>query len=201
MCFLNRTLLLRHPRKRRGRRPLNRALLTRTRRMCGRWDSEARELRWPGLTLASVGPITRSNLIIAAGTESRPITITIGTIPSMTALEILAVMIRPSLVMITVMALILSALRLATTVWATRLGWRPAQDGSAATTWTRVTAHRPDTSSAWNGSLRLTLSAAARATRLGLPMSRVTRGFVRLRKAVRLIRCKPLSKLKPQLGL
>ena len=34
-----------------------------------------------------------------------------------------------------------------------RSAWRPAQSGSVAVTWTQMSAHRPDTSSAWNRSL------------------------------------------------
>ena len=58
--------------------------------------------------------------------------------------------------------LIPPAQRSATTAWVTRSGWRPAQSGLAAVTWTRATAHRPDTSSAWNFSLRLIHSTARR---------------------------------------
>ena len=49
----------------------------------------------------------------------------------------------------------------ATTARVTRSGWRPAQSGLVAVTWTRATARRPGTSSAWNGSLRRRGSAAA----------------------------------------
>ena len=85
-----------------------------------------------------------------------PITITTGTTPFTTALEIHAATIRRSLATTTVMARTRSGLRLATTAWVIRLGWRPARNGSVAVTWTRATAHRPDISSAWNGFLRLT---------------------------------------------
>src|ERR1700730_10966746 len=96
ILFLSRTLSLKHLRNHKGQRRLNRASVIRMRRMYGRWDSEVRELRWPELTLASVGLITRSSLIIAAGTESPPITITTGMIPFTTASETRAVTIRPS---------------------------------------------------------------------------------------------------------
>ena len=91
---------------RKRRRQSSRASLTRTRRMYGRWVSGARESRLLALIPASAGRITHSSLTIAAGTESLPITITTGMIPSTTALATLAGTIRLSLAMITVMALI-----------------------------------------------------------------------------------------------
>src|SRR6476659_7153733 len=92
MHFRNRNLV--HFRNRRHQRQSSRGSLTRTRRMYGRWVSGARESRLLALIPASAGRITRSNLTIAAGTESLPITITTGMIPSTTALVILAVTIR-----------------------------------------------------------------------------------------------------------
>ena len=143
------------PSQRSDRRRLSRASITRTRRMCGRWASGARESRSAEPILVSAGHITRSNLTTAAGTESPPITITTGMIPSTTALEILAATIRRCLATTSVMARIRSGLRLAMTAWVIRSGWRPARSGSVAVTWTRGTAHRQDTSNAWSGFLRL----------------------------------------------
>ncbi len=74
------------------------------------------------------------------------------------------------------------------------LGWRPAQGGLVAVTWTWATALPPDTSSACSGSLLLPGLAEAiptRPKRLTLPS---IPGVVRLRKVVRLTRCKLLWK-------
>src|SRR2546430_3359550 len=163
ILFLHQALLLSHLRNRTSRRRLNRVLPTRTRRTYGRSVLEVRELRWPERTPASAGRITHLSRITAAGTESRPITITTGMIPFTTAWVTLAVTIRLSRAMTTAMARIRQALRLATMARAIRSVWHPARNGSAAVTWTRETAHRLATSSAWNGFLRLTRSVAARA--------------------------------------
>src|SRR6476659_5659126 len=124
--------------------------------------------------------------------ESQPITIITGMTQSTTALEIHAAMIRLFLATILVMARIRWAQRLATTQWETRSGWRPSRNGSDVVTWIKATAHLPDTSSAWNGSLRLTPLAAARAIRLKLLTLPSTDGIARLRKVVRLAPCKRL---------
>src|SRR6478672_11118183 len=166
--FPSPTVSLTLLRNSRHQRQSSRGSLTRTRRMYGRWVSGARESRLLALIPASFGRITHSSLTIAAGTESLPITITTGMTPSTTALVILAVTIRLSLAMIMAMALIPSALQLATTAWAIKLEWRPERGGLVAVTWTRATGPRPDTLSAWNGSWRLIPSVAGRATRLEL---------------------------------
>src|SRR5437667_4636863 len=98
----------------------------------------------------------RLSLTIAAGTGKTPITTTIGTIRFTTASAILAATIRSSLATTTATALTPPALRSAMTEWVTRSAWRQVPSGSAAETWTRATARQQDTSSAWNGSLRLT---------------------------------------------
>ena len=67
----------------------------------------------------------------------------------------LAAMIHRFLAMISFTALTPRAQRSAMTARATRSGWRRAQSGLVAATWTMATAHRPDTSSAWNFSWRL----------------------------------------------
>ena len=120
----------------------------------------------------------------------------------MTASATLAATIRHSLAMISFTAPTPPAQRSATTAAATRSGWRPAQSGSVAVTWTRATARRPDTSSAWNFSSRLTRSTARRtkATRPRRPTLPSTPGVARLRKVVRLTHCKLLLKLKPLLA-
>jgi hypothetical protein len=73
-------------------------------------------------------------------------------VPFTTVLEILAATIRRFHAMISAMARIPSELRLAMTASAIRSVWHPAQSGSVAVTWTRATARRPNTLSAWNGS-------------------------------------------------
>src|SRR5262249_36935106 len=138
-------------------RQLNRASPIPTRRTCGHWALEDRELRLPGLTRASAGRIMRLSRITAVGTDRTSIMITIGTTPSTTALATLAEMIRLSLAMTTVMALIRQALGLAMMALVIRSGWRRARSGSVVVTWTRATAHRRDTSNAWNFSLHPTL--------------------------------------------
>ena len=145
------------------------------------------------------GRITRSSLITAAGMEQTRITILTGTTPSMTAWATLAGTIRQSLAMISSMAVIPSARRSATMAAPTRLEWRPAQNGSVAVTWTRATAHRPGTSSAWNFSWRLTHWAARRtkATRPKRLILPSTPGVARLRRvASPATSCKLLLKLK-----
>ena len=104
MRFRNRNLVFNRLRNRRHQRQSSRESLIRTRRMYGRWVSGARESRLLALIPASAGRITRSSLTIAAGTESLPITITIGMTPSTTALVVLAVTIRLFLVTIMAMA-------------------------------------------------------------------------------------------------
>src|SRR5262245_44319698 len=153
MRFLTRSRLSAARHNGRSRRRLSRTLATRTHRISGRWGSEARELQLAAQILASVGHITRSNPIIAGGTESRLIIITTGTMRFMTVLEILAETIRLSHVTTSGMARIQWARQLATIRWETRSGWRPARSGSVVVTRTRETAHRRDISSAWNGSL------------------------------------------------
>ena len=81
----------------------------------------------------------------------------------------------------------------------TRSGWRLAQSGLPAVTWTRAQAHQPDTSSAWNFSWRL-IRWGGRATRARHPMLQLTPGVARLRKVVRSQLSNPLSKLKPLLA-
>src|SRR6478672_4173387 len=134
----------------------SRASITLTRRRYGRWDSPGRPSLLPVPILAFAGPTTRLNLTTAVGTAWSPTTTTTGTTPFMTASATLAAMIHRSLVMISFTALTPQVTRLATTALATRSGWPPAQNGLAAVTWTLATAHRPDISSAWSSSWRLT---------------------------------------------
>ena len=112
-------------RNRRSRRRSSRASVTRTHRMCGRWASGVRELRSAAQILASVGLITRLSRITAAGTESRPITITIGMMPFTTVSEIPAATIRLFLATTLAMARIPSARRLATTAMGNQIGMAP----------------------------------------------------------------------------
>ena len=128
------------------------ASLTRTRLMSGHLGSPGKTLLWPAPTPVFAGRTMRLSRTIAAGTGRTPITITIGTIRFMTALAIPAVTIRSNLAMITFTARTPLAQRLAMTAWVTRSAWLPGRNGSGAVTWTWATAHRPDTSSAWNGS-------------------------------------------------
>ena len=130
------------------------------------------------------------------GRNARPITITIGMIPSTTAVAILAVTIRRFLATISSMVLTPRGQPSATMAWVTRSGWRRARSGSVAVTWMKAMARRPDTWSAWSSSSRPIRSTARqpRATRPKRRTSRLTHGVVRLRKAVRLILCKLLSK-------
>ena len=76
------------------------------------------------------GRITRLSLTTAAGTDKPPITITTGMTPFMTASAIRAGTTRLSLATTCSMAAGPLAWRSATTAAATRLGWRPAQNGS-----------------------------------------------------------------------
>jgi len=154
--FLSRARLRNHHYSPAPRRPSSRGLLTRMRRMSGRSGSRGKlsSLRAP--TPVFAGRTTRLNRTTVAGTESTAITTLTGTIPSMTVWAILAGMIRSNLVMISSTARIQPAQRSATMAALIRLEWRPAQNGSVAVTWTRGTAHRRGTSSAWNFSLHLT---------------------------------------------
>src|SRR5205823_12915880 len=120
-----------------------------------------------------------------------------GMIRFMIVLAILAGTIRLSLATIMGMGPIPSAQPLEMTAWAIRLAWRPARSGSAAVIWIKEQVHQRGTLSVWNGSLRLIRSAAVKATRSGHRILRVTRGFARNRKVVRLTRYKLLSKPKP----
>ena len=165
MIFLNEALSRNRSPERRRRS--SRGLLIPMRPMSGRWDFAARLLLLQELIPGFAGHITRSSRITAGGTEQTPITILTGTTPSMTAWATRAGTIRLSLAMISSTEVTPLARQLATTAAPTRLEWRPAQNGSAAVTWIRGTAHRPDTSSAWNFSWRLTRSAArpTKATR------------------------------------
>jgi hypothetical protein len=133
--------------------PLRRSSLasnTRTRPTYGRWDSEARLSLLPAQIPVFAGPITRSSLTTVAGTEQTRTTTLTGTIPFITVWAIRAETIRSSLVTTSSTARTPPARRSATMAWATRLEWRPAQNGSVAVTWTRAMAHRRGTSSAWN---------------------------------------------------
>jgi hypothetical protein len=163
MTFLNRAPLSNRlwcPAHLALRRRSSRALLTRMRLTCGRWDSEARLSLLPAQIRVNAGHITRSSRTTVGGTESTPITTLTGTIQFMTVWAILAATIRNSLAMISSTAPTQLAQRLAMTAALIRLEWRPGQNGSVAVTWTRATAHRRGTSSAWNSSLRLIHSTA-----------------------------------------
>jgi hypothetical protein len=149
----NRASLVRPRRSSRG-------LLIRTRLTCGHSDFAARLLLLQELIPGFAGHITRSSRTTAGGTEQTPITILAGTTPFTTAWATRAGMIRLSLAMISSMEVTPLARQLATMAAPTRLEWLPVQNGSVAVTWTRAMAHRPDTSSAWNFSWRLTRSAA-----------------------------------------
>jgi hypothetical protein len=151
----NRASLVRPRRSSRG-------LLILMRPMSGRSDFAARLLSLRELIPGFAGHITLSSLITAGGTEQTPITTLTGTTPSITAWATRAGMIRLSRAMISSMEVTPLARQLGTMVAPTRLGWRPAQNGSVAVTWIRATAHQPDTSSAWSFSWRLTRSAAHR---------------------------------------
>src|SRR5262245_50813512 len=122
--------------------------------------------------------------------------------PSMIARATRAGTIRRFLAMTMVMGPTQLALWSAMMALVTRLGWRPARSGMVAVTWTKATGHRQGTSSAWNFSWRLTRWAATRdtATRLELPISRVTHGSARLRKVARPTHYQLLWKLKQQLA-
>jgi hypothetical protein len=170
----------------------------RTHRRYGPWGSPGRTSLLPVRIPAFAGRITRSNLTIAGGTESRPITITIGMTPFTTAPGIRAVTIRRFPAMISFTAATRQEQRSATMGWATRSEWRLERSGLVAVTWMKATVHRPDTSSAWNSFLRLIPSIVhpARATLPRLPTLQLTRGVARLRKVVLLTPCKPLLKLK-----
>ena len=85
-----------------NRRRLNRTSPTRTRRMSGRWGSEARELQLAAQILVNVGTHNALKPQYGAGMESRPITTITGMTQSTTALEIRAAMIRRSLATTTV---------------------------------------------------------------------------------------------------
>src|SRR6266498_1299002 len=164
--------------------------------MYGRWVSPDKTLSLPAQTRACAGRITRSSRTTAAGMEWLPITIITGMTPFIIASATLAETIRHSLATIFSTALTLPAQRSVTTAWVTRLGWRPAQGGLVAVTWTWATALPPDTSSACSGSLLLPGLAEAiptRPKRLTLPS---IPGVVRLRKVVRLTRCKLLWQLR-----
>ena len=142
------------------RRRSSRGLLIPMRLMSGHSDFAARLLSLQELIPGFAGHITLSSRITAGGTEQMPITTLTGTTPSMTAWATRAGTIRLSLAMISSTEVTPLARQLATMAAPTRLEWLPAQNGSAAVTWTRAMAHRPDTSSAWNFSWRLTRSAA-----------------------------------------
>ena len=147
-------------------------LLTRTRRTSGRSDSRGKPLSLRARIPVFAGRITRLNRTTAAGTESNANHNYNWHDSIHDRWAILAGMIRQSLVTISSMAAIPRAQRSATMAAPTRSGWRPAQSGSVAVTWTREMAHQPGTSSAWNSSLRLTHSTARRtkATRPKRPI-------------------------------
>src|SRR5262249_5632776 len=153
---------------------------TRMRQTFGRSDSWGKGLLWQPQIAAHVGPITRSSLIIAAGTVKMPTTIITGTTQYMTAWVILAGTIQLSLAMTQAIALTRLEQSSATMAQVIRLAWRLAQNGSAAVTWTWVTVRQRDTLNACNGSWRQHGSMVAiliRRKRLTLP---ITRGRVRL---------------------
>src|SRR5947208_14769773 len=84
--------------------------------------------------------------------------------PSTTALEIPAAMIRLFLATTLATARIPSGRRLGMTAWAIRSEWRAGRSGSVVVTWTRETAYRQGTSSEWQGFLVLIVYASVRAT-------------------------------------
>ena len=191
LCNLARRVLLRRS---------SRALITRTRPMSGRSDSAERPSSLRALTPAFAGRMTRSSLTTAVGTEQTRITIKTGTTPFTTSWETLAGTIHLSLGMISSTGVTRLVQQSGMTGLAIKLEWRRARSGSVAVTWTKATAPRPGTSSAWNFSLRLTHWAAhlTKATRPKRLISRPTLGVVRLRKVVRWTVSKPPWKLKPQ---
>jgi hypothetical protein len=166
--------------------------------MFGRSGSRGR-LSWLPVRIPVFGGhITRSSLITAAGTESTPITILAGMIPSI-PVAAFADLTRQSLVTISSMAAIRLAQRSETMAAPIRLGWRPAQSGLLAVTWTRATARRQHIWSAWNFSSRLTRSAARRtkATRPKRLILQSIPGPARSRRVVlSATSCRPLLKLK-----
>src|SRR5437764_1138611 len=117
-----------------------------------------------------------------------------GPILSMTVSRIPAGMIHRFPATISFTVLTLQAQRSVTMARVTRLGWRPARNGSAAVTWIRAPAHPLVTWNACSGFLRLPKSAAAIPTRPRHLTSLLTPGSARLRKVVPLIRCKLRSK-------
>src|SRR4029077_19534998 len=145
MIFLNEALSRNRSPERRRRS--SRGLLIPMHPMSGHSDFAARLLSLQELIPGFAGHITRSSLTTAVGTDKTPITILTGTTPFITAWGILAGTIHLSLAMIFSMEVTPLARQLVTTAGPTRLEWRPAQNGSAAVTWIRGTAHRPDTSS------------------------------------------------------
>src|ERR1051325_11122009 len=124
--------------------------------------------------------------------EHWPSTIKTGTTLFTTALATPAVTMHKRLAMTMVMVPIPQALQLAMILRATKSEWRRTRSGSVAATWTRATAHRPDTTSAWNFFSHLTRWAARqlKAIQDWRPILRSTRGVVRLRKVVRLTHCR-----------
>ena len=116
--------------------------ITRMRRRYGRKGSPGRILSLPARTRAFAGPITLSSRITVAGTGKMPITITTGTIPFMTVSVTFAETIRRSRATTRLTARTPRARWSVMTDRVTRSGWRPAQSGSVAGTWTQTLARR-----------------------------------------------------------
>ena len=113
----------------------------------------------------------------------------------------LAVLTRLSRAMISSTVPTPPAQPLAMTAPVTRSAWPRVQNGLVAVTWTKVTAPRPHTWSACNGSWRLPGSTATTPTRPKHRTLRSIPGVVPLQKAARLTRCKLLSKPRLLLAL
>ena len=172
-----------------GLRRLNPASITCTLPRYGHWVLLDRTLWWRVPTQACAGRIMRLSLTIEVGTAWLRITITIGTTRYILAVAF-AVLTRLSHAMIALMVRTPPVRWSVMTAWVTRSVWRPAQSGLVAATWIRATAHRPDTSSACNGSWRLPGLAAATPTPPRRRTSLIIPGSARLRKVVRLVPCK-----------
>jgi hypothetical protein len=167
------------------------------RQMSGRSGSKAKRSWLPAQILVFGGRTTRSSLITAVGTESTPITILTGTIRFMIVWATRAAMIRRNRATTFSMAATQPARRSAMMEVQTRSEWRQAQGGSGAVTWTRATARRLATSSAWNFSWRPTHSIAhqTKATRPKHLISQSTPGAAPCRRvALPAVSYKPLLK-------
>ncbi len=176
-------------------RRLNPASITCTLPRYGHWVLPDRTLWWRVPTQACAGRITRLSRITVVGTAWLPIMITIGTTRYILAVAF-AVLTRLSHAMIALMVRTPPVRWSVMTARVTRSVWRPVQSGLVAATWIKATAHLPDTSSACNGSWPPRGSAAVIPTPPKRRTSLIIPGSARLRKVVRLIRCKLLSKLK-----